>query len=1165
MIPFTLPEGTDTSRAGMSFVVPDNGDYVATVTITDKDGGHSDVSTDPITVDNVAPTGTISGQPDGDINEGDTVQLTANGADVGAADVASLTYSWSVTKTGDDSFTLPEGTDTSSAALSFVVPDNGSYVATVTITDKDGGHSDVSTDPITVDNVAPTGTITGQPDGDINEGDTVQLTANGADAGAADVASLTYSWSVTTGDDVPFALPEGTDTSSAGFSFIPTDNGTYVATVTITDKDGGHSDVSTDPITVDNVAPTGTITGQPDGDINEGDTVQLTAHGSDVGAADVAGLTYSWSVTTGDDVPFTLPEGTDTSSADFSFVPTDNGSYVATVTITDKDGGHSDVSTDPITVDNVAPTGTITGQPDGDINEGDTVQLTANGADVGAADVASLTYSWSVTKTGDDSFTLPEGTDTSSAALSFVVPDNGSYVATVTITDKDGGHSDVSTDPITVDNVAPTATITGLPEGTITEGDNLMLTANPTDPGVHDTFSYEWSVTKDNNEFTLDHTIATDGQTFNFSPDDNGAYVVSCTVTDNDGGHSTATTSFTAVNANPTGDITGIPSGSISEGTPVGLTVIAADAGVHDTFTYAWSVTKDNATFALPNGTNTTGTSFNFTPTDNGAYVATVTITDNDGGHTDVSTGTIAVTNADPIANITGAPGSSIGEGTAVDLTANASDPGSADTLTYAWSVKKDGSAYSLPDGTNTTGTTFSFTPRDNGSFVATLVVTDDDGGFVSTSTGTITVTNVAPTATISGEPGSSITEGTQITLNAAAHDAGADDVLSYAWTVTKDGSAYTLPDGIVTTNPAFTFTPDQQGSYVATCVVSDDDGGSVTKHSNAIGVTNVAATTSVSIASIAVRGRTTTVNAIINDPGAGDSETISWNWGDGSPVETFSTANAANVARQHIYAQAGNFTVTVNATDNNGAQAVPSTTLVTVKQAAVQVDPMDPNKTALIVGGTPTDDIIKFSLTASGSIKVTINGTKYGTFSPTGHIIAYGDSGTNQILVDKAITMPTVLYGGSGRDLLSGGSGNDILIGRKGNDTLLGNGGRDVLIGGVGSDNLQGGADDDILIGGTDVSMEDFNSLALISAEWSRTDLNAATRMKDLRGVLDGGLNGNVKLTSGWVFEEAGLDQLTGNAGRDWFFTDPVNGNDKITDLTAGEDMQTSVGESST
>ncbi len=64
---------------------------------------------------------------------------------------------------------------------------------------------------------------------------------------------------------------------------------------------------------------------------------------------------------------------------------------------------------------------------------------------------------------------------------------------------------------------------------------------------------------------------------------------------------------------------------------------------------------------------------------------------------------------------------------------------------------------------------------------------TDDDLGS-AIDTASITVTNVNPTAAIVGAPLTSA-EGTAISLTSAASDvAGANDPLTYAWKVTKNG-----------------------------------------------------------------------------------------------------------------------------------------------------------------------------------------------------------------------------------------------------------------------------------------------------------------------------------------------------------------------------------------
>jgi uncharacterized delta-60 repeat protein len=124
-------------------------------------------------------------------------------------------------------------------------------------------------------------------------------------------------------------------------------------------------------------------------------------------------------------------------------------------------------------------------------------------------------------------------------------------------------------------------------------------------------------------------------------------------------------------------------------------------------------------------------------------YPISVTVADDDGGQ-DTRGTSVTVNNVAPTVSITGAPATSP-EGTAISLTSTVSDPGSADTHTYAWSVTKNGSAYA-----SGTSSSFSFTPNDNGSYVVSLVVADDDSG-VGSDSKTIAVTNVAPTASAGG------------------------------------------------------------------------------------------------------------------------------------------------------------------------------------------------------------------------------------------------------------------------------------------------------------------------------------------------------------------------------------------------------------------------------
>ena len=103
-------------------------------------------------------------------------------------------------------------------------------------------------------------------------------------------------------------------------------------------------------------------------------------------------------------------------------------------------------------------------------------------------------------------------------------------------------------------------------------------------------------------------------------------------------------------------------------------------------------------------------------------YVINLTVTDNDGS-TGTDSKTISVTNVNPMATISGAPTNSP-EGSAITLNSSVSDLGIVDTFTYAWTVTKNGSAYASGSASSLT-----FTPNDNGTYVVSLTVTDQDGG----------------------------------------------------------------------------------------------------------------------------------------------------------------------------------------------------------------------------------------------------------------------------------------------------------------------------------------------------------------------------------------------------------------------------------------------------
>lgn len=146
-----------------------------------------------------------------------------------------------------------------------------------------------------------------------------------------------------------------------------------------------------------------------------------------------------------------------------------------------------------------------------------------------------------------------------------------------------------------------------------------------------------------------------------------------------------------------------------------------------------------------------------------------------------------------------------------------------------------------------------------------------------------------------------------------------------------------------------------------------------------------------------------------------------------------------------------------------------------------------------------------------------------------------------------------------------TGGKANNVLVGDSGNNLLTGGLGRNVIIGGGGANTLTAGSGQDLLIAGTTSFDMNDAELALIAAEWFRTDRDFATRLADLAGAGGGGYTGPYLISdlSGTgtptVFDNAAADTLNGNAGAsatDWFFAgagDIINNSiarDETTDI---------------
>ncbi len=197
----------------------------------------------------------------------------------------------------------------------------------------------------------------------------------------------------------------------------------------------------------------------------------------------------------------------------------------------DKDGGVTNHST-TVVVNNIAPTAMLSNN--GAINEGTSLTVTfSNTSDVSSVDLAAgFRYSFATSEAGLATTYAAAGLLTSA---SFLAVDNGTYVIYGRVFDKDNGFRDYST-TVVVNNVAPTVSLAVSPSASVFAGTNVTVSSTVQDPaGLNDPLIYSWVVTRDGAPFGQGS-----GGSYLLSAPAAGVYVVTLTVSDGDGGVTSA-------------------------------------------------------------------------------------------------------------------------------------------------------------------------------------------------------------------------------------------------------------------------------------------------------------------------------------------------------------------------------------------------------------------------------------------------------------------------------------------------------------------------------------------------------------------------------------------------------------------------------------------------
>ncbi len=824
-------DGNTGSGVNINHNFTTTGTFIVSLTVDDGNGG-SDTQTITITTqdnnsNNSSPTAGIVANPTNGVAPL-LVNFSAGNSSDPDGDILSYTWDFGDGNTGSNL----------NASNTYTAP--GTYTVTLTVNDGNGG---ITTATITI--IVQPGTGNQYPTASINATPTSgnsPLTVNfdGNNSSDPDGDNLSYAWD----------FGDGNTANGVSTTHTYTIGGTYTATLTVDDGNGGTSQATVNiEVNAVNDIPIACFSATP-----TSGTVPLVVSFDASCSSDPNGdnLTYTWDFGDGNTGTGINPNHT------FN----DEGTYTVTLTVDDGNNGTHIYTMDidvQVANTNLIPTACFSATPTSGVAPL-LVTLDANCSTDPNGD--NLTYTWD----------FGDGNAGTGMNINHTYSNTGSYIITLIVNDGNGGIDNFTT----IINIGNTAT-----------GDLKVYyrtyDLNATDNQIRPHFQIENNGTENIplSELTIRYWYSKEGN------EAENAWVDYATL-----GNNNITTNFYPMN-NPTLDANYY----FELGFTANAGTLASNSNTGEIQTrFAktnWSNYNENDDYSYDPSKSTFECWERVTLYRNGNLIFGME-----------PSGNTSLPNQIPLANIVANPLNGIAPLT-VNFNANNSTDPDGDPLSYTWN---------FGDGNTATGINTSHIYTTAGSYTATLIVDDGNGGSdqvtisINVQNGT---TNQVPIAIINANPNNG-TEPLVVNFNASNSSDPDGDNLSYTWD---------FGDGTTATGENISHTYLNTGNYNVVLVVSDGNGGIDTETTVIIVQSSTANQLPVAVINATpIAGLSPlTVNFDANgssDPD-GDNLSYTWDFGDGT------TSNGITI--QHIYTLPGIYTATLTVSDNNGGVSTQS------------------------------------------------------------------------------------------------------------------------------------------------------------------------------------------------------------------------------------------------
>jgi Bacterial Ig domain/Bacterial Ig-like domain/Chitobiase/beta-hexosaminidase C-terminal domain len=455
---------------------PADDDYTIRVLATDAVGNGEAPASRTFSFDDTNPTGSLTAPADGAFLAG-TVAVSSDSADTGSgvdtAEFQTRPAGGGAWTTIDTDSTTPYTANWNTTPLA-----DGDHDLRVITTDHAGNAFTSATRTVTVDNTAPSSATLDPLPAAIRNGH--DLTGSGADA-TSGVDSLTYLYCE--GASCTPATPIGSSTTGPDYSVTwtgqPADGDVRVL-VRVTDRAGNTLDSAIQDVLVDNTDPSGSLTAPADGAFVAG-TIAVSSDSADTGSGvDTAEFQTrpagggAWTtIDTDTTAPYT---------ANWDTTPLADGDHDLRVITTDHAGNAFTSATRTVTVDNTAPSVTLT-SPAGFVNaaDPDPFTVTAASPDGDVQNVELFSCSDASAGCSGGSW-LSLGVDASAPySASWPVDPDGNRALRAVATDAAGNTGGDVVD-VTIDRTGPSGSLTAPADGAFVAG-TIAVSSDSADTG----------------------------------------------------------------------------------------------------------------------------------------------------------------------------------------------------------------------------------------------------------------------------------------------------------------------------------------------------------------------------------------------------------------------------------------------------------------------------------------------------------------------------------------------------------------------------------------------------------------------------------------------------------------------------------------------------------